>query len=71
MYWAGRGGSNNSQAATTDMTGERDSSSSSHSGTAQEGLPTPATLAEVMLSTRQMLVEQVGECLLVCSYLPL
>lgn len=60
----GRGGSNNSQAATTDMTGERDSSSSSHSGTAQEGLPTPATLAEVMLSTRQMLVEQVGECLL-------
>ncbi|KAJ0090933.1 hypothetical protein Patl1_14855 [Pistacia atlantica] len=60
----GRGGSNNSQGTATDRTGERDSTSASHSGTVHEGLPTPASLAEVMLSTRQMLVEQAGECLL-------
>lgn len=51
-------------------TEERDSSSTLQSGTVQEGLPTPAALAEVMLSTRQMLIEQVGESLLVCLYLP-
>ncbi|KAK9098465.1 hypothetical protein Syun_025510 [Stephania yunnanensis] len=32
-------------------------------GGGQGGLPTPASLAEVMLSTRQMLIEQAGECL--------
>ncbi|GMI84250.1 hypothetical protein like AT5G25270 [Hibiscus trionum] len=33
----------------------------SNSGTIREGLPTPASLAEVLLSTRQMLVNQAGE----------
>ncbi|XP_058111393.1 ubiquitin-like domain-containing protein CIP73 isoform X3 [Magnolia sinica] len=37
-----------------------DAGSRSNSG---QGLPTPASLAEVVLSTRQMLVEQAGECL--------
>ncbi|KAH7569123.1 hypothetical protein JRO89_XS06G0109800 [Xanthoceras sorbifolium] len=56
----GIGVGNNVQAGTE----ERDSSSTSQSGTVQEGLPTPASLAEVMRSTRQMLIEQVGESLL-------
>lgn len=30
------------------------------------GLPTPASLAELMRSTRQFLIEQAGESLLVC-----
>ena len=51
-------------------TGDRDSNSASNSGTIQEGLPTPASLAEVLLSTRQMLIEQTGECLQVCPELP-
>ncbi|KAI9192250.1 hypothetical protein LWI28_020015 [Acer negundo] len=58
----GRGGGNNAQAASIHRTEERDSSSQSR--TVQEGLPTPASLAEVMWSTRQMLIEQVGESLL-------
>ncbi|KAK3221814.1 hypothetical protein Dsin_008839 [Dipteronia sinensis] len=58
----GRGGGNNAQAASMHRTEERNSSS--QSGTVQEGLPTPASLAEVMRSTRQMLIEQVGESLL-------
>ncbi|GLU09588.1 hypothetical protein SLE2022_264400 [Rubroshorea leprosula] len=33
-------------------------------GTVQQGLPTPASLAEVLLSSRQMLIEQATECLL-------
>jgi hypothetical protein len=43
-----------------------DSNTTSLSGTGQERLPSPASLAEVMLSSRQLLTEQVGECLLVC-----
>ncbi|XP_048423197.1 ubiquitin-like domain-containing protein CIP73 isoform X3 [Pyrus x bretschneideri] len=43
---------------------EESSNSSSRSGIRQEGLPTPASLAEVMRSTRQLLAEQVGESLL-------
>ncbi|PKI66743.1 hypothetical protein CRG98_012938 [Punica granatum] len=33
------------------------------SGAVREGLPTPASLSELMLSTRRLLTEQVGECL--------
>ncbi|XP_062158133.1 ubiquitin-like domain-containing protein CIP73 isoform X2 [Alnus glutinosa] len=49
----GRGGGNSAQAAATLPT-----------ATVQEGFPTPASLAEVMLSTRQMLIEHAGECIL-------
>lgn len=38
----------------------------SRSGAGQ-GLPTPESLAEVMQSTRQMLIEQVAGCLSVCA----
>ncbi|KAM1046544.1 hypothetical protein PS2_025790 [Malus domestica] len=51
------------QAAANHRT-EESSNSSSRSGTRQEGLPTPASLVEVMRSTRQLLAEQVGESLL-------
>ncbi|XP_048422926.1 ubiquitin-like domain-containing protein CIP73 [Pyrus x bretschneideri] len=51
------------QAAATHRT-EESSNSSSRSGIRQEGLPTPASLAEVMRSTWQLLAEQVGESLL-------
>ncbi|MBA0873918.1 hypothetical protein Goshw_009165, partial [Gossypium schwendimanii] len=43
--------------------GDRDSIPASNSGTIREGLPTPASLAEVLQSTRQMLIDQAGECL--------
>lgn len=33
----------------------------------QRGLPTPACLAEILLSARQLLMEQVGECFYVCA----
>ncbi|KAK1287630.1 hypothetical protein QJS10_CPB19g00603 [Acorus calamus] len=36
----------------------------SHSSAGQGGLPTPQSLAEVILSTRRMLIAQAGECLL-------
>ncbi|KAH1057403.1 hypothetical protein J1N35_035468 [Gossypium stocksii] len=57
----GRAGGNDSQTAPMSRTGSRDSNSASNSGTVCEGLPTPASLAEVLLSTRQMLIEQAGE----------
>ncbi|XP_052488131.1 ubiquitin-like domain-containing protein CIP73 isoform X2 [Gossypium raimondii] len=57
----GRAGGNDSQTAPMSRTGSRDSNSASNSGTVHEGLPTPASLAEVLLSTRQMLIEQAGE----------
>ncbi|KAA3476839.1 large proline-rich protein bag6-like isoform X1 [Gossypium australe] len=57
----GRAGGNDSQTAPMSRTGSRDSNSASNSGTVREGLPTPASLAEVLLSTRQMLIEQAGE----------
>ncbi|KAK8602081.1 hypothetical protein V6N13_058259 [Hibiscus sabdariffa] len=43
--------------------GNWNSISASNSGTVREGLPTPASLAEVLLSTRQLLTEQAGEML--------
>ncbi|KAG8491695.1 hypothetical protein CXB51_015138 [Gossypium anomalum] len=57
----GRAGGNDSQTSPMNRTGSRDSNSASNSGTVREGLPTPASLAEVLLSTRQMLIEQAGE----------
>nr|GEX89170.1 hypothetical protein [Tanacetum cinerariifolium] len=39
------------------------SHATSHSTTIQGGLPTPAALSVVTQSTRQLIVEQVGECL--------
>lgn len=38
---------------------------SSRSASALEGFSSPTLLAEVLLSTRRMIVEQAGECLLV------
>lgn len=63
-FWAGRGGGNNT--AATNSTIEGNTNSASHPGSLQEGLPMPASLAEVMQSTRQMLIEQSAECLHVC-----
>lgn len=60
---AGRSGGSNGEAG-------RNSGTASWPGTGQEGLPTPASLGEVMHSTRQMLVEQAGDTLLVCLILP-
>ena len=40
----------------------------SHYPAAQVGLPTPASLAEILLSSRQLLSDQTGECLTVCSW---
>ncbi|XP_065850383.1 ubiquitin-like domain-containing protein CIP73 isoform X2 [Euphorbia lathyris] len=59
----GRGGENVTQADAPQRTEQRDSNSTSGSGTAQENLPTPASLAEVMLSSRQFMNGQVSECL--------
>ncbi|XP_034895431.1 ubiquitin-like domain-containing protein CIP73 isoform X3 [Populus alba] len=60
----GRGWENIAQADAAHRMEQIDSNSTSLSGTGQERLPTPASLAEVMLSSRQLLTEQVGECLL-------
>ncbi|XP_077217668.1 ubiquitin-like domain-containing protein CIP73 [Tasmannia lanceolata] len=46
----------------SDAMQRRNTGAGSHTGAGQ-GLPTPASLAEVMLSTRQMLLGQAGECL--------
>ncbi|KAK8515527.1 hypothetical protein V6N12_075567 [Hibiscus sabdariffa] len=54
---------NDPQTASLSRSGDRDSTPASNSGTIREGLPTPAALAEVLLSTRQMLVNQAGECI--------
>ena len=62
----GRGRENNAQADAALRTEQIDSNSMSLSGTVQERLPTPASLAEVIRSSRQLLTEQVAECLLVC-----
>ncbi|KAM3714233.1 hypothetical protein ACB098_01G319100 [Castanea mollissima] len=64
---AGRGGESNAQAAAATRTSERSSNSTPRTGTVQEGFPTPASLAEVMQSTRQMLIDHVGECLLLLA----
>ncbi|KAJ6435712.1 hypothetical protein OIU84_000845 [Salix udensis] len=60
----GRGGEHIAQADAAHMIEHLDSNSTSLSGTGEERLPTPASLAEVILSSRQLLTEQVGECLL-------
>lgn len=68
MKWlAGRVGGNNAQEANIHGDEESSSNSSSRPSTTQESFPTPASLAEVMLSTRQMLTGEVSECLLVRS----
>ncbi|KAK8619982.1 hypothetical protein V6N13_066473 [Hibiscus sabdariffa] len=53
---------NDPQTASSSRSGDRDSIPA-NSGTIREGLPTPAALAEVLLSTRQMLINQAGECI--------
>ncbi|KAL4298417.1 hypothetical protein GQ457_12G024410 [Hibiscus cannabinus] len=59
----GRLGRIDFQAMSLSWIGNRDSNSASNSGTVREGLRTPASLAEVLLSTRQLLTEQAGELL--------
>jgi hypothetical protein len=68
---AGRSGGNSAQSAATHGNGERGPNSALPTGTVQEVFPTPASLAEVMLSTRQMLIEHAGECILVSSQVTL
>ncbi|CAL0325675.1 unnamed protein product [Lupinus luteus] len=58
-----RDGMNNGQAAEDHRSDEM-GSISSRSGSTAEGIPSPASLAEVLRSSRRMIVEQVGECLL-------
>ncbi|KAK8637759.1 hypothetical protein V6N13_136219 [Hibiscus sabdariffa] len=58
-----RAGGNDPQTAPVSSSGDRDSIPASNSATIREGLPTPASLAEVLLSTRQLLIDQVGECI--------
>ncbi|KGN60751.1 ubiquitin-like domain-containing protein CIP73 [Cucumis sativus] len=60
----GRVGGNNAQETNIHGDEESSSNSSSRPSTTQESFPTPASLAEVMLSTRQMLTGEVSECLL-------
>lgn len=64
----GRDGGSNDQAGAVHTTEVRSSGSAPSSGTRSEGFPTPASLAEVMLSTRQMLIEQAAESLLVRTH---
>lgn len=52
---------NNSEAAGVRLNEAR--SNASHSPAAQVGLPTPASLAEILLSARQLLMEQIEDCL--------
>ncbi|KDP30188.1 hypothetical protein JCGZ_16970 [Jatropha curcas] len=59
----GTDGENSAEAEAIQRTEQRDSNSASRSATAQERLPTPASLAEVMLSSRQFINEQVAECI--------
>lgn len=54
-----RGQSNNSQAAGTGQ----DYDAAVRSAAGRGGLPTPASLAEVMLSTRQILTDQAADSL--------
>ena len=57
---------NNSQSLGAGNAGE-ESNAAPHSASSQGGLPTPAALGEVTQSARQLLIEQAGECLMVCS----
>ncbi|XP_050203774.1 ubiquitin-like domain-containing protein CIP73 [Mercurialis annua] len=56
------GGENIIQGDAAQRTEQRDNSTS-RSGTVQERLPTPASLAEVIMSSRQFMNEQFAECL--------
>lgn len=67
----GRDGGASGQADSVHTTELRSSNTSPSSGTRPEGFPTPASLAEVMLSTRQMLNEQTAESLHVCFHFPI
>lgn len=58
FHASGRGWENNHQPSS-----EQDSEEREPNAPSLPGLPTPASLAEVMRSTRQMLIEQAGECL--------
>ncbi|GAB4828195.1 hypothetical protein Ancab_035112 [Ancistrocladus abbreviatus] len=60
----GRASEINPGAAATSAAEGRESNSPSLSGSTQEGLPTPASLAQLLSSTRQMLNQQTAECLL-------
>lgn len=62
---------NPSQAANSHASDGRSSGGASGSAPMHGagGLPTPASLAELILSTRQFLNEQAEECLLVCPSL--
>ncbi|XP_042488959.1 ubiquitin-like domain-containing protein CIP73 isoform X2 [Macadamia integrifolia] len=55
---------NNAEVAGIHRSEARESGAPSRLDAGSEGLPTPAALAEVMLSTGQMLIDQAGECLL-------
>ncbi|XP_027333418.1 ubiquitin-like domain-containing protein CIP73 isoform X3 [Abrus precatorius] len=61
-----REGGDNVQAAEA-RRNEETGSVSSRSGSTPEGLSSPSSLAEVLLSTRRMIVEQAGEYLLQLS----
>lgn len=52
---------NNSEAAGVSL--NEGHSNASRSPAAQVGLPTPASLAEILLSARQLLMEHLGDCL--------
>ncbi|CAJ2634598.1 unnamed protein product [Trifolium pratense] len=58
-----REGGNNAQAAEA-RSNEEMGSASSHLGSTPANLSSPASLAEVLLSTRRMIIEQAGECIL-------
>ncbi|KAI5416048.1 ubiquitin-like domain-containing protein CIP73 [Lathyrus oleraceus] len=58
-----REGENNAQAAEAHSNGEI-GSASSRLGSTPESLSSPASLAEVLRSTRRMITEQAGECIL-------
>ena len=62
-----RGQSNNSQAAGTLGSNGQEYDAAMHLASGQGGLPTPASLAEVMLSTRQILTDQAADSLSVCT----
>lgn len=61
-----REGGNNVQTAEAHRSVEM-GSASSRMGSVPESLPSPASLAEVLLSTRRMITQQAGECILVRS----
>ena len=72
LWWlnlnlAVRGHGNNSAAGIhgCDL---QNSEATLQSDVTQGGLPTPASLAEVILSTRQILIEQAAEDLSVCTF---